>query len=83
MGYIINIDFLVISSSIDVLSFALKGANLCKVIVVTQKEKIDIVTNLAQGGIAAVLDIGDSFENHIKDTHDVGYSKICYLSCAI
>lgn len=66
-----------------VLSFALKGANLCEVIVVTQKEKIDIVTNLAQGGIAAVLDIGDSFENHIKDTHDEGYSKICYLSCAI
>ncbi len=63
-----NCDFLIIGSGIAGLSFALKVSCLGSVVVVTKKEKIDSATNLAQGGIAAVMDEEDSFKYHIKDT---------------
>ncbi|MBA3008221.1 MAG: L-aspartate oxidase [Proteobacteria bacterium] len=61
-------DFLIIGSGIAGLSFALRVAQLGSVVIVTKKNEIDTATNLAQGGIAAVLSDNDSKKNHIEDT---------------
>lgn len=63
-----NCDFLVVGSGIAGLSFAIKAAELGQVIIVTKKQEVDCATNLAQGGIAAVLSPEDSFDFHIHDT---------------
>ncbi len=65
-------DFLVIGSGIAGLSYALRCAELGSVVVVTKKKDIDTATNLAQGGIAVVLEEEDSYESHVRDTLGCG-----------
>ena len=68
----ITCDFLVIGSGISGLSFALKVANLGKIVLITKTQLSESATNLAQGGISAVFGSMDSFETHAKDTIKVG-----------
>ena len=51
----VQTDFLVIGSGVAGLNFALRVARIGRVALVTKKEAMDSNTNLAQGGIAAVL----------------------------
>jgi L-aspartate oxidase len=61
-------DFLILGSGIAGLSLAIKLSSLGNVVIVTKKERNESNTNYAQGGIAAVTDKTDSFEEHIQDT---------------
>jgi L-aspartate oxidase len=67
-----RVDFLVIGSGVAGLSFALKAAQLGKVLVITKKNKDESNTKYAQGGIAAVVSNMDTFESHVADTLDAG-----------
>jgi len=68
----IQTDYLVVGSGIAGLSFALRAAKTGTVAIVTKKEKMEASTNYAQGGIASVFDLEDSYDLHIKDTLDSG-----------
>ena len=61
-------DFVVVGSGIAGLTFALSVARRGRVIVVTKKDDAESATNMAQGGIAAVVEGSDSFEQHVRDT---------------
>ncbi len=65
-------EFLVIGSGLAGLFVSLKLSKIGRVYIIT-KDKIDISNSIyAQGGMAAVMDKRDSFENHIKDTIKTG-----------
>lgn len=65
-------DFLVLGSGISGLVFALQASKRGRVAVITKQSLSDCNTDYAQGGIAAVLDIKDSFEEHCEDTYIAG-----------
>jgi L-aspartate oxidase len=69
----ITSDYLILGSGISGLTFALEAAEHGDVVVVTKRAIDDTNTNWAQGGIAAVMDPEDSFEDHASDTIRVGY----------
>ena len=61
-------DFFVVGSGIAGLMSALNLAPHGRVLLVTKKRLDDCNTNRAQGGIACVMEAGDSFEQHVSDT---------------
>ncbi len=64
----IETDFLVVGSGIAGLSYALKVAELGKVVLVTKGDIAECNTDFAQGGICSVTYDPDTFEKHIHDT---------------
>ncbi|MBB5732230.1 L-aspartate oxidase [Altererythrobacter atlanticus] len=65
-------DVLVIGSGAAGLTAALTLAESCRVMVLAKGTLTSGSTAWAQGGIAAVLDAGDTFEEHIRDTMIAG-----------
>ena len=65
-------DVLIIGSGAAGLTAALELAQVKKVLVLAKGSLTGGSTAWAQGGIAAVLDTGDTFENHIRDTMVAG-----------
>ena len=65
-------DVLIVGSGAAGLTAALVLAEKCKVLVLAKGGLDGGSTAWAQGGIAAVLDNGDTFEDHIRDTMVAG-----------
>ena len=61
-------DFLVIGTGAAGLSFALRAAEYGSVTLISKGLAQDSNSSKAQGGIAAVMDLADSYESHIEDT---------------
>jgi L-aspartate oxidase len=65
-------DVAIVGSGLAGLSVALHLAATHRVVIVSKGALPDGASNWAQGGIAAVLDSGDSHQQHIADTLDAG-----------
>ena len=61
-------DVAIVGSGLAGLSVALHLAETRKVAIISKRALLDGASNWAQGGIAAVLDSGDSYDEHIEDT---------------
>ena len=61
-------DFIVIGSGLAGLTSSLVLQKYGEVLLITKSKLADCATNLAQGGICAVVEEEDSFESHIHDT---------------
>ena len=67
-----NYDVLIIGSGAAGLTAALALAETKRVLVLAKGGLSEGATAWAQGGIAAVLEAGDTFENHVRDTMVAG-----------
>lgn len=67
-NFFMKFDVAIIGSGLAGLSVALHLAETRKVAIISKRALLDGASNWAQGGIAAVLDSGDSHEQHISDT---------------
>src|SRR5215210_6112164 len=65
-------DVVVVGSGAAGLTCALNLAEHCRVVVLSKGDVSAGSTAWAQGGIAAVLEPGDTFESHIEDTMIAG-----------
>ncbi len=65
-------DFIVIGSGIAGLSFAHKAASHGTVAIVTKRAPAESNTAYAQGGVACVTSVEDSFDLHVRDTLRAG-----------
>jgi len=65
-------DFIIIGSGLAGLTSALILKDKGTVLLLTKSQLSDCATDLAQGGIAAVVEGDDSFDSHIKDTLGAG-----------
>ena len=63
-----NFDVLIVGSGLAGLTAALRLAPTHRVAILTKRAMADGSSGWAQGGIAAVLEKGDTFEAHIDDT---------------
>jgi len=72
MADVYETDYLVIGSGIAGLNFALSAAEHGRVTVLAKTAPDDTNTNWAQGGVAAVQSVEDSFDQHVADTLTVG-----------
>lgn len=65
-------NFLIIGSGVAGLNAAIEAANYGNVIILTKSTLHQSSSYWAQGGVAAVIDPSDSFENHLRDTLSAG-----------
>lgn len=72
-------DVAIIGSGLAGLSVALHLAEKKNVVIVSKGELLEGASDWAQGGIAAVLDSGDSYDQHIDDTLVAG-AGLCDLA---
>ena len=67
----IKTNYLIIGSGVAGLTFAIKIANYFPekyITIITKSNESESNTKYAQGGVAIVLDEGDSYQKHIEDT---------------